>query len=316
MTRTGPETIGLLADPYLNEWQVNALERLQADRDVTFSLVVSNGRKASEIDDPESWNTRDRISADDVRQFVNLLRDQKAWSLVLAERNLAKLVDGERPLWRRHSIENVDCLSEADHVRCDPHTDGTWYEFPDEIVARVAEECDALVLFGYGLIRGPILDAPEHGVLSFHPADIRSYRGMGPPPVFHDGRRRCGATLQRLNESIDGGEIVAYDDVAIDDCATLWDVFDRVAALQIDLLTEGVANLHDPAFEPATVPEDQLGEIYYRKRRHNLSFSGRILLKNLVGRARRRLRRRSGSDETPVSSLPSQSPDTERRSSS
>lgn len=305
MSRTGPKRVGILADPYLNEWQVHALERLQAERDVTFPLVVSNARKAERIEDPESWNTRDRISLEDARQFFDLCREQKAWSLVLAERNLAKLIGGERPLWRRHSVERVDCLGEADQVRCDPQTDGVWYEFPDEVVDRVAAECDALVLFGYGLIRGPILDAPEHGVLSFHPADIRSYRGMGPPPVFHDGRRQCGATLQRLNESIDGGEIVAYDDVPIDDCATLWDVFDRVAALQIDLLTEGVNNLHDPAFEPTTVPEDQLGEIYYRKRRHSPSFSGRILLKNLVGRARRRLGRKRGSTETSIGSATS-----------
>lgn len=300
MTRTGPKRVGILADPYLNEWQVHALERLQAERDVTFPLVVSNAQKAERIEDPESWNSRDRISLDDARKFFDLCREQKAWSLVLAERNLAKLIDGERPLWRRHSIESVDCLADADHVRCDPQTDGAWYEFPDEVVDRVAAECDVLVLFGFGLIRGPILDAPEHGVLSFHPADIRSYRGMGPPPIFHDGRRRCGATLQRLNESIDGGEIVAYEDTAIDDCATLWDVFDRAATLQIDLLTEGIGNLHDPTFEPATVPEEELGEIYYRKQRHSLSFSGRILLKNLVGRARRRLRRRSGSSETPM----------------
>ncbi|MFC4437806.1 MULTISPECIES: formyltransferase family protein [Natrialbaceae] len=305
MTRAGPETVGILADPYLNEWQVHALERLAAERDVTFSLVVSNGQKAKETDDPESWNTRDRISLDDVRQFVDLFNDQKAWSLVLAERNVAKLVGGERPLWRRHSVENVDCLAEADRIQCDPQTDGAWYEFPDEVVDRVAEECDVLVLFGFGLIRGPILDAPEHGVLSFHPADIRSYRGMGPPPIFHDGRRRCGATLQRLNESIDGGEIVAYDDAAIDDCATLWDVFDRAATLQIDLLTEGISNLHDPAFEPATVPEEQLGEIYYRKQRYSLSFSGRILLKNLVGRARQRLGRKRESTEASIGSATS-----------
>jgi methionyl-tRNA formyltransferase len=305
MERCGLDTVGVLADPYLNEWQIRALERLQVTLDVTVSLVVSNERKAAEIgDDPAAWNTRSRIGLDDARQFVDVCRQEKAWSLVLAERNLAKFLHGERPLWRRHPIERIDCLADADHVRCQPRVEGAWYEFPDDVVTRVEAECDALILFGYGLIRGPILDATKHGVLSFHPADIRAYRGMGPPPVFHDGRRRCGATLQRLNESIDGGEIVAYDEVEIDDCATLWDVFDRVAALQIDLLSEGVSNLQDPAFEPTTVPKDQLGEIHYRKERHALSFSGRILAKNLVGRARRRLH---GRNETTESTLRSPS---------
>ncbi|MDG5760627.1 formyltransferase family protein [Natronococcus sp. A-GB1] len=302
MTRSGPRTIGILADPYLNEWQVRALEQLRTDHDVTVSLVVTNEEKAD--GDPEAWNTRNRIGLTDARQFVDLLERQRAWALVLAERNLAKLIGEERPLWRRRSVENVAVLADADHVRCEPETDGAWYEFPDDVVDRVAEECDALVLFGFGLVRGPILEAPEFGVLSFHPADIRSYRGMGPPAVFHDGRDRCGATLQRLNESIDGGEIVAYDDVSIDDCATLWDVFDRVVSRQISLLSEGVANLRDPTFEPTTVPEAELGEVYYRKLRHSLSFSGRILLKNLAGRAERRLRRESGAVESPTGSSP------------
>ena len=300
MIRTGPKTIGILADPYLNEWQVHALERLQSETAITVSLIVSNGTKTEH--NPEAWNKRTRIDANDVQQFIDVSRQQKAWALVLAERNVAKLLEGERPLWRRHSIESIDCLEDTDHVQCDPQTDGAWYEFPGDIVDRVAEECDALVLFGFGLIRGSILDASEYGVLSCHPADIRSYRGMGPPAVFHDGQDRCGATFQRLNESIDGGEIVAYDDIAIDDCTTLWDVFDQVATLQIDLLTEGITNLHEPSFEPTAVPEEELGEIYYRKERYKLSFSGRILLKNLAGRARRWLRRKSDAGDAPLGS--------------
>lgn len=298
MAGSGPERIGVLADPYLNEWQVHALERLQADHDVTVPLIVTNEEKAD--GDHEAWNTRERIGLADVRQFFALLERQRAWALVLAERNLAKLIGEERPLWRRHPVDTVDSLAGADRVRCDPITDGAWYEFPDEIVDRVARDCDAVILFGFGLVRGPILEATEFGVLSFHPADIRSYRGMGPPAVFRDGRDRCGATLQRLTESIDGGEIVAYDDVSIEDCATLWDVFDRTVARQISLLSEGVANLRDPDFEPTTVPEDELGEVYYRKRRRELSFSGGILLKNLVGRAERRLRRGGGPRGSPT----------------
>ncbi|AGB39424.1 formyltransferase family protein [Natronococcus occultus] len=306
MAGFGPKRIGVLADPYLNGWQVRALERLQADHDVTIPLIVTNEEKAD--GDPEAWNTRTRIGLADVRQFFELLDRERAWALVLAERNLAKLIGEERPLWRRHAVENVAPLAETDHVPCDPVRDGAWYEFPDEVVDRVARDCDALVLFGFGLIRGPILEAPEFGVLSFHPADIRSYRGMGPPAVFRDGQDRCGTTLQRLDESIDGGEIVAYDDVPIGDCPTLWDVFDRAATRQIALLSEGVANLQAPDFEPATVPEDELGEVYYRKRRRELSFSGGILLQNLVGRAERRLRHGRPGGSTTEPSAPVSGP--------
>ncbi|MDQ2050075.1 formyltransferase family protein [Natronolimnohabitans sp. A-GB9] len=292
-----PVTVGLLTESYLLEWEVRALERLQRETDVSIELVVTNASNADQ--EAESWNKRDRIGLDDIAQFVGLLRKEKAWTLVLAERNVGRLLGDEQVLWHRHSVENVDCISDADHVRCEPRTEGRWNELPEDVVETVADRCDLVIRFGFGLVRGDVLTAPEYGVLSFHPADIRRYRGMGPPAIFHDGRDRAGSTLQRLDESIDGGEIVAYDDVSLTGCETLWDVFDRLAALQIRLLTEGVENLCDPTFEPTTIPDEQLGEFYYRDQRRTPAFAGRILAKNLAGRLRRQLGRQRTPAGTP-----------------
>lgn len=295
MSQTKPATVGILTEPYLLEWQRRAIERLQHETDIEIPMVVHNASNTEY--EAESWNSKDRLGLDDVLEFLAVFKAEKAWTFVLAERNFGRLLGDEQVLWHRHTVETVDCLADADHVRCEPRTENGWNELPDDIVTQLATRCDVVLRFGFGLIRGMILTAPEYGVLSFHPADIRTYRGMGPPVIFHDGQDRAGSTLQRLNDSIDGGEIVAYDDVSLSDCATLWDVFDRLATLQIRLLTEGLRNVRDPSFEPRTVPDEQLGAFYYREQRRTPAFAGRVLAKNLSGRVRRRLERTRSSND-------------------
>ncbi|ADD07166.1 Methionyl-tRNA formyltransferase-like protein (plasmid) [Natrialba magadii ATCC 43099] len=284
-------TIGILAEPFLYEWQVRAIDRVQTQTDAEISLVVTNAENQECT--AESWNDS-RFEAADVQRFVDVLRDEQVWALVLAERALARRLGDEQRLWHRHSVDSVEQLDAADHIQCDPNRDGNWYEFPDDVVSRLADQCDVLVLFGFGLLKGDVLTATDHGILSFHPADIRSYRGMGPPPIFHDGQSTAGATLQRLNESIDGGEIIAYDEVDLSDCHTLWDVFDRLVTLQLQLLPDGIERVCDPSFEPTTVPDDQLGAFYPRSMRRSPSFAGRVLAKNVAGRLHRQLSTRVG----------------------
>ncbi|WP_229380205.1 formyltransferase family protein [Haloterrigena salifodinae] len=285
MSGGGQMAVGVLAEPSLYEWQVRALERLrfEAAVDVEIPLVVHNAAGTAVGD--ESWDeSKDRLSLADVVELVEVFREERAWTAVLAERSLGRLFGDERPLWHRRATESADALADADHVRCRPRTEDGWNELPPGIVSRLADRCDVVVRFGFGLIRGDVLTATEHGVVSFHPADIRRYRGMGPPAIFHDGRDRAGTTLQRLNESIDGGEIVASAETSVADCRTLWDVFDRLAALQISLLSDGIEKLSDPAVTPRTVPDAELGPFYYRDRRRTFRFSSRVLLRNLAGR--------------------------------
>ena len=289
-THATPATVGVLTDPYLFEWQVRAIARMRSELEVDVPLVVRNAS-------PARWQASSGDGAigldrGTLARILDGIERERAWMLVLAERALAGVFGDDRPLWRCHPVEDVEALADATHLECEPRIDGNWNELPDEVVAQLADRCDVVIRFGFGLVRGDVLTAPEYGVLSFHPADIRRYRGMGPPIIFRDGRNRAGSTLQRLNQSIDGGEIVAYDEVCLDECYTLWDVYDRIASLQVRLLTHGVANLRDPAFEPETVPDERLGEFYYRSQRKTLEFSASVLAKNLAGRTRRRLGRR------------------------
>ncbi|MFC6718692.1 formyltransferase family protein [Natrialbaceae archaeon GCM10025810] len=280
---TGPTDVCVLADPYLTEWQVCALERARDRAGVDYPLVVVNDPDDPDIDpDAAADAVNGGIGLETLRLFGRLVKRQRAWALVVAERKLGELLGDDRPLERRHPVEAVDVLANAEVRRVTPLEDGNWTELPPEAVSAVRRRCDVAVRFGFGLLRGDVLTAPDRGVVSFHPADIRRYRGLGPPKAFVDGRRTIGSTLQRLTEEIDGGEIVAEGRTEIDDCATLWDVYDRVHALQIELLAEGLSNLQEPSFEP-TAPES-LGKYYSTRTLRESDFALRTLAKNLRGR--------------------------------
>ncbi|MDJ1433894.1 formyltransferase family protein [Halostagnicola sp. A-GB9-2] len=281
---TGPRRVCILADSYLERWQILALERAIERTDVEIPLVFVADPDDHDVD-PEAAASvvNGGLGVDALRLGANLLARERAWTLVVAERKLAELIGNEtHPLEHRQRVEEVDCLEESTIRRVRPIRDGNWNELPESAVEAATERCDVVVRFGFGLIRGEILSATDHGVLSFHPADIRRYRGLGPPKVFVDGRSRIGVTLQRLSEEIDGGEIVAEDSIRIDDCPTLWDVYDRVHELEVELLATGIESLRDSSLE-STVP-DSLGPYYSTKSRREVGFAFRALAKNIRGR--------------------------------
>ena len=74
---------------------------------------------------------------------------------------------------------------------------------------RLAPELDFIVYFGRSLLRGPILEAPRHGVWSFFLGDTRYHRArdayfweaVGNEPTV-------GITLQRLTHEVGAGDVL------------------------------------------------------------------------------------------------------------
>lgn len=287
-----PNRLCVLTDDLMVRWQILALERAIDRADATISLVVVN--------DPETATTKGSLegadsamdeprgfSLSDLRLFGDLYRQEGAWSLVLAEQKLAWMLFGTDERWeymRTTRVDDIDCLEDADLVCCTPDTDGTWNELPDSIVELIDDEADVVVRFGFGLIRGAVLDATKHGILSFHPADIRKYRGQGPEQAFVQGDDEIGITLQRLNEDIDSGEIVAFDTAEISGRVTLSEIWARIYEQQMRLLSRGLRNIQDPDFEP--IVPDTLGDYYSHEQRRRLRFAGPIALRNFARRVR------------------------------
>lgn len=162
----------------------------------------------------------------------------------------------------RH-ISTVDAFTGADVVGCTPErTDELWATLPEPIVGRLAAETDVVIRFGFGLLTGRILNAPEYGVLSFHYSDIRDYRGrIGGLWEFIGDDSKAGVTLQQLTDRIDGGRIVALEQVPIEATNTYQDLKHRQRdPTTATALVDGIRNLNDPEFEP-TAPET-LGTYY------------------------------------------------------
>jgi len=143
----------------------------------------------------------------------------------------------------------------------------------------VRTETDVAVRFGFSLLTGRIITEPAYGVLSYHPADIRRYRGLGPVQPFLNDDETAGATLQQLTEDLDGGKVVVIETVDISDDPTLGEIRWRINCRQVDMLTEAIQRLNDPSFEP-TAPAE-LGTYTSVTNRRSPLFSAKVLTKNV-----------------------------------
>jgi hypothetical protein len=87
---------------------------------------------------------------------------------------------------------------------------GFVYRFADDDLERIRElRLDIIVRTGSGILKGGILSAAKHGVISPHHGDNRINRG-GPPGFWEVFERQpyTGFVIQRLTEELDGGEVL------------------------------------------------------------------------------------------------------------
>ncbi len=274
----------LLEDEYVPAYQASALRELTDRASVDVSLVVIND---------ESRRLYDRSPG----YLLERARSWGPWLPVWAGISISRAIDGPPAYDEPCHYSTVDALADAAVLRCSPDwVDDTWRSLPDPVVDEIAAEADVVIRFGFGLLTGRILEAVEHGVLSFHFSDIREYRGrIGALWEFIHDERSTGVTLQQLTRRINGGRIVAVDDVPIYDHDTYGAVKRRQrTSLLGELLVEGITNLNDPDFEPA-IPE-RLGT--YRSApttREVLQF----LRKNSANKLREIARRIDAGDTSP-----------------
>ncbi|RKD94794.1 formyltransferase family protein [Halopiger aswanensis] len=277
--------IGVLLDgEYLPAYQTAALEKVSAETAADVSLVVVN---------QESRSLRHRS----LRRQARRAWSWGAWLPVWTGTELLRSVRGRPAYDEPRHVSTVDVFAGADVVGCTPErTDDLWATLPDPIVDRLAAETDVVIRFGFGLLTGRILNAPEHGVLSFHYSDIRDYRGrIGGLWEFIGDDSNAGVTLQQLTDRIDGGRIVALEHVPIEETDTYQDLKHRQRDPTTGtVLVDGVRNLNDPEFEPAA--PDTLGT--YRTAPTPLEVA-RYLRKNNANKLRRLL-----SEGRPASSPP------------
>jgi len=139
--------------------------------------------------------------------------------------------------------------------------------FSEEGVVRIKSyQPDVILRFGFGIVSGAILTAAPYGVWSLHHDDNDVIRG-GPPGFWEWFRKDLvtGVTLQRLNETLDGGEVVSKAFTATDFTSLIRNQ-NRVFWKGVDLLTTALEKLAEEGGTTASVNRDVsfYSEILYR----------------------------------------------------
>lgn len=272
-------TVGVLADPYLWSWQVEALEKVQQLEGVEIDLIIIDSSKQ------DSFASLDGFF-DQVKFFVESIKENGAYPLVQVDQKLAWMfsIDNKREQYLESTpVSEAEPLSDVEIKRCTPVTnDRIWNELPDDMVNKAVEHTDVLIRFGFGLITGRIIEEPKFGVLSAHGSDIREARGLGPQIMFLDNVNKATVTLQQLTNDIDGGNVVCMFHKEMSRPYTLSDIWAKVREIQIDLYAEGVDRLRDPSFE--ATPPSHLGEYYGKDLKSRPTFVLRLVAKNNISR--------------------------------
>jgi hypothetical protein len=229
------------------EWERQAVKQVLDDErlDVEIALVIVNS-------DRTQSTTAERISA--------LISEFSLWKVLILLRIVRRSISGSPGYLSRTPIDDVVDIEDTSVQSYTPiSTDGVGNKLPSEAISDLGNT-DIAIRFGFGIIKGKVLDAPTYDVLGYHHGDMTKYRGR--PAGFYEfinNESVAGVTVQRLSERLDAGEIVATTHCEIADCMSLSEVRERLFTASPTLLSEAVVKLRDgrPSQEPET-----LGTIY------------------------------------------------------
>ena len=109
-------------------------------------------------------------------------------------------------------------ISETTRMRrFNAEKNGSWQSIPLEILQWLdTSQPDVIVKFGMNLLRDPQKLSSKFGVLSYHHGDPKKYRGR--PAGFYEllfKEKEIGVIVQRLSNSLDGGEIISSGEFKI-----------------------------------------------------------------------------------------------------
>lgn len=226
----------LVDDSSLSRWQWLAIDHLKRNTNVEIGTVLINSKtdKNSPIDE--------------------IVGGPLLWKLYSSTRRIAWRLYG-RP-WYRERVPLPDDW-DVEYILPEP-AGSIGNTLPQEGV-QILRQHEFAIRFGFGILKGEALTAPEHGVMSYHHGDLRQYRGKpaGFWELLHD-EEVVGITVQRLSEDLDAGEILSFDQVDITGVRSWPVVLDALFSGSETLLTDAFQNIQNGNI---TTP-DELGDMY------------------------------------------------------
>lgn len=104
---------------------------------------------------------------------------------------------------------------------------------------------EAIIVVAYGrIIPKWMLDLPRYGNLNLHASLLPKYRGAAPIQwAIANGEPVTGATIMRLDEGLDTGDILLQRELPIAPDQTAEDIFPLLASMGADLMAEALEAL-------------------------------------------------------------------------
>ncbi|WP_026443746.1 methionyl-tRNA formyltransferase [Pseudacidobacterium ailaaui] len=104
---------------------------------------------------------------------------------------------------------------------------------------------EAIIVVAYGrIIPKWMLDLPKYGNLNLHASLLPKYRGAAPIQwAIANGEPVTGATIMRLDEGLDTGDILLQRELPIAPDQTAEDIFPLLASMGADLMAEALEAL-------------------------------------------------------------------------
>lgn len=121
-------------------------------------------------------------------------------------------------------------------------------ELPGQLAAF---EPDAFAVIAFSILPRRLLAVPRLGSVNVHPSLLPAYRGAAPIIwALFDGCTETGISTFLLNPSIDAGDILLQERVAIDPDETAGELEARLAVDGAELLLRSLDGLEDGTLEP------------------------------------------------------------------
>lgn len=182
-----PSTLsfGLLLDGFIiKEWQWQCIQNLLENKNAQLNFIVLNA---------SSYNAESKF-----KKYTG----SKSF-YYLYEKHLRKLEMLE-------AVDLKDKMQLPEVIKVFPeHKKNTHYFAEEELKEIRTKSPDFMLRFGFGIIRGEILQIPKYGIWSFHHGDMKLLRG-GPMGIWEIllNHSHQGAVVQKLTNTLDGGIVL------------------------------------------------------------------------------------------------------------
>ncbi|GAA2173364.1 methionyl-tRNA formyltransferase [Agrococcus versicolor] len=136
-----------------------------------------------------------------------------------------------------------------------------------ERIVATGAALGVVVAYG-GLVREPLLSAPEHGWINLHFSLLPAYRGAAPVQrALVAGEHETGVSVFRLVPELDAGPIVRMEASPVPPLATAGDLLAQLAASgagvlveAVDAIADGTAVFVEQVGEPSFAPKLALAD--------------------------------------------------------